>query len=306
MMKKNIFDSPLFWGILGPFLLSCCFGLFYLKSAHLNYSPIWSIGISLACMLALAILLFSLWDLHLDFSMLKRKKKEAKTELAHVKEVLQKMQIIDRSSNQNETVLLEQNYLNQIQALTHKQEEESEQLRKAYERAFEEATENKHRATSLQISLEEALTQLGQKRQLEYLEKELRKTIDEICQSAVPPKEKVSHPQLVAQCEQFRKQFEEKSAILNETRKELFHLENHFLALQKERELKALEMSEMEGSYFSHLNELDKENAELETQVTVLEELIAQVVAPKKRTPRTKKNQKTSAEIPKEESLNLF
>lgn len=313
MTKNNIFTAFLFRGILGPLLLSGCFGLCLLKVARPHFSNVWSIGIGIAFALALSILLFSLFDLYLDFSAFQKQKEQDAQQLTNLKAEMRKLQTTMHALNQKELQELAERYQAQMQDFTSRKEEEMQHLQKAYEKAFEEANENKHRAASLQISLEEALLELGQKRQLEFLEKELKQMLEEIQQNADPkPLEnrEASKPESTKMrpdhhLEQLRKQFEEKSHLLSETRKELFLVENQCLSLQREKEFNTLEMNERECTYLENLKQIDDENRELENQVILLEEIVNQLLVPKKRAPRVKKNVEKMLDPSAKESLEL-
>ena len=80
-----------------------------------------------------------------------------------------------------------------------------------------------------------------------------------------------------------REQFEEKSAILDDTRKELFKVENELLALQKACQEKDFESSDEELMLIKELSIMDEERRGLEDLVRELQEFISSLLAPKKR-----------------------
>ncbi len=82
--------------------------------------------------------------------------------------------------------------------------------------------------------------------------------------------------------QQLRKQFEEKSKVLRQTRKELFHVENQLLALQKQTADQALDLNSSEAALIANLSELEAESEELQTQVDALEEIISELIPKKK------------------------
>jgi DNA repair exonuclease SbcCD ATPase subunit len=93
--------------------------------------------------------------------------------------------------------------------------------------------------------------------------------------------------------QQLRQQFEEKSEVLHETRKELFHVENQLLALQREAAQQAQDLPPSEAALIAHLQDLERECQDLQTQVDTLQEIISGFL-PKKRTPKLKALRKES------------
>jgi len=82
-----------------------------------------------------------------------------------------------------------------------------------------------------------------------------------------------------------REQFEEKSVALDAARKELFHIENRLLGIQKEKEEDLAENSEEEKLLLTALKKVE----DLEGEVTALQEIVTILTTPKKRTTRAKK-----------------
>jgi hypothetical protein len=95
-----------------------------------------------------------------------------------------------------------------------------------------------------------------------------------------------------------REQFEEKSQILDETRKELFHVENTHLALRKAWEEKEWEPSEEYPAFASSLKKAEEEALQLKEHADLLEGLVSTLLLPKKRSsPR-----KTTKKAPKKKA----
>lgn len=90
-----------------------------------------------------------------------------------------------------------------------------------------------------------------------------------------------------------REQFEEKSETLDQTRKDLFKVENDFLSLQKAWEEKNLEPSEEAVAFGRDLKTLEDQCSEMENQVIFLQDFISSLLFPKKR-PRAKKSKQPS------------
>lgn len=137
-----------------------------------------------------------------------------------------------------------------------------------------ELTHYKSRARSFEISLEEALNELRNLAQIHYLEQEKQQQIP---------------PNLVKQHQQLREQFEEKSLVLDQTRRRLFETEGFLLALKKERGLELLSQNEEQQALFQHIAELLEQNETLEKEIKELESLICVLSKPTttpKKTPK--------------------
>jgi hypothetical protein len=104
--------------------------------------------------------------------------------------------------------------------------------------------------------------------------------------SPSPPQPELKGEPLYAQ---LRKQFAEKSEVLNATRKELFYTENRLLALQKERQLEALEPSPQELALVRQLKEAEEGFHALEAEVEHLQEIVAQLLKKKPTVSRSRK-----------------
>jgi hypothetical protein len=99
--------------------------------------------------------------------------------------------------------------------------------------------------------------------------------------------------QLERDYKQLKKQFEEKSEILNQTRKALFQLEGRLLVFQKERENKETEVNPAEVLLANHLKEVEEECIGLELEVAHLQEFISKLLA--KKSPGRKKKEKSTS-----------
>ena len=78
-----------------------------------------------------------------------------------------------------------------------------------------------------------------------------------------------------------REQFEEKSDALDQTRKDLFKVENDFLGLQKAWEEKNLEPSEEAIALAEDLKTMEDQCIEMENQVIFLQDFISTLLVPK-------------------------
>lgn len=81
---------------------------------------------------------------------------------------------------------------------------------------------------------------------------------------------------------QLKKQFEEKSTVLHNTRKELFYTENALLALQKECALQELEPHPIEQLLIQQLAISLMMCETLELEINELHQVIAKLIIPKK------------------------
>ena len=104
------------------------------------------------------------------------------------------------------------------------------------------------------------------------------------------PQEKVRIEQIQYQYALLRSQFDEKSAALETARKELFQVENRLLTLQKVQDEKNFEIAEENLLLAKDLRILEEECINLETQISSLQDLIAVLITPKKRSSRPRKS----------------
>lgn len=91
---------------------------------------------------------------------------------------------------------------------------------------------------------------------------------------------------------QLRSQFDEKTLVLNEARKELFAVENQLLTAKKQQEDEIHEENEEQKILISQLQELGEECQDLEEQVTFLQDIVSSLQE-KKKASRPKKSKKS-------------
>jgi len=183
-----------------------------------------------------------------------------------------------------------------------------EESRRRLERQLREAKsshlEESKRASAETKHLNDLYAQttlfLGQaNRSLEISEKERGKS-DEKCEALSREilsyqEQKANQEEVQPQYVLLREQFDEKSEALNKSRKELFQVENAFLALQKAQEEKVVyEVPEEEIFLMRDLQRLEEECRDLELQVVTLQNLISTLLNPKKAPSRSRKSPKTS------------
>ena len=91
---------------------------------------------------------------------------------------------------------------------------------------------------------------------------------------------------------QLRVQFEEKSQVLHQTRRELFFRENELLVLQYEMEENNIDERSEERDLIGYVAQLENECLDLEEQIVSLEEIVSGLLVNKKAPPRPRKPRK--------------
>lgn len=236
--------------------------LLLLKMATLAQGIFWLFGVALATLLACSIA-------YLAFQEIAAQKTDLRLLIGKKEKEIQDLRAI-----LDETHLLYREKVSKMEDAIC--ECEKKQIAELEERESieDELTHYKSRARSFEISLEEALNELRNLAQIHYLEQEK--------QQQVPPN-------LVKQHRQLREQFEEKSLVLDQTRRRLFETEGYLLALKKERGLELLSQNEEQQTLFQHIKELLAENETLEKEIKELESLITVLSKPTttpKKTPK--------------------
>jgi chromosome segregation ATPase len=248
--------------LLGPALLLAVVVLLLLKKAMLAEGIFWLFGVALATLLACSIA-------YLTFQEIAAQKRDL-------------LQLISKKEKENhdlraildETHLLYREKVSKMEdAIIDCERKQIAEL-EAKESLEAELTHYKARVRSFEVSLEEALNELRNLAQIHYLEQERQQQIP---------------PNLVKQHQQLREQFEEKSLVLDQTRRRLFETEGFLLALKKERGLELLSQNEEQQTLFKHIEELLAENETLEKEIKELESLISVLSKPTttpKKTPK--------------------
>lgn len=163
---------------------------------------------------------------------------------------------------------------------------------------------HQQKESAFQRALDDALAQLtATKHQLSEVKAQLEspKVVKDEPQSITlqeegDANEKLELSQVQSQFALLREQFEEKSETLDKARKELFKVENDYLALQKAWEEKTLESPEEDLFLLKDLKALEQECEELENQVFCLQDIISSMLLPKKRG-RAKKEKEIFGEV---------
>ena len=250
-----------FWILVGPGSLLAATLLLFYKTAFLLGRPAWMFGFGISISLASGISYLICKEILIFEKNLQKQKAQKDLEAANLKDVL------------GETQHLYRRKVDQLEEAIVSIEKQQEELHQGYEELFGEANSTKNHLTSYQTSLDDALEELRTLRQMHYLEQERGKRT---------PKD------LLSQHKQLREQFEEKSLILDQTRRRLFMIEGHLIALKKQQALEKLDSNSEEEVLVSTIKALDEENKHLEKEISKLEELVATSFKPT----RAKKSKK--------------
>ena len=263
-----------YWILAGPGSLLAATLLLFYKAAFLLGRPAWMFGLGLSICLASAVTYLICKEILFLEKNLQNQNKQKDQQNSSLKDVLEETQQLYRRK------------VDQLEDAVVSIENEKKKLHQGYEELFEEANSHKNHLTSYQASLDDALDELRMLRQIYYLEQE---------------KEKKTPKDLLSQHQQLRAQFEEKSLILDQTRRRLFMIEGHLIALKKEQAMEKLDNSREEELLVSTLKALDEENKYLEEEIAKLEVLVATSFKPA-RTKKSKKQLENMLELQFEKS----
>ncbi len=173
-------------------------------------------------------------------------------------------------------------------------EKEREKLREKWEILSQDIQMHLEKEVTSQHALENAQNQLVEmKNQLDELNAQRVETKVNLESEEISSDDPLQVEQVQYQLALLREQFEEKSDTLDQTRKDLFRVENDFLGLQKAWEEKNLEPSEEAVALVRDLKSLEDQCSEMENQVIFLQDFISTLLVPKKR-PRAKKSKQSS------------
>lgn len=244
--------------LFAPVMLIGIVALLLFESAPLLRSWVWVLGIAASTLLAGYIAYLT----HLEILGQKKGVKEAIA--------LKQKEADDLRSVLDETHHLYREKVSKLEDALCKYEREKEERLIEKEKASKELSEQisfyKSRARSFEMSLEEALSELRSLSQLHYMRQ----------QEEVPKN-------LVKQHTQLREQFEEKSLVLDQTRRRLFEAEGFLLSLKKERGLELLSRNEEHEALVGSIRELIEENEAMEEEIKALEALVAHKFSPTKK-----------------------
>lgn len=251
--------------LAGPSLLLLTMVLLFAKTAFLLGRPVWIFGMCFSTSISVFISYLSAKEF---FASEKRQQDEAESkgkEAGAMRSVLEETHALyKRKIAQLEESILE------VEQEVKNRDAEIDEMKVGYEKLYDETASAKNQASSFHSSLEDALDELRELRQIYYLEKEGQKHVPQ---------------DLVQQHRQLREQFEEKTLVLEQTRRRLHVIEGQLIALKKERGFEMLDERAEEHDLIDQLETLSRENAHLEKEVAHLEEMISDSMAPKKKAP---------------------
>jgi len=251
------------WIFFGPALLCGGFFVLLFHASALIGRPVWTLGLTLSICMATFITYLTQKELLTRLEKLKGETSRTKKTAESYRSTLDEAQALYREKVEK----LEEAISDQDSILLNLQNKES--------MAEREAKQQKNRALAFETSLQDALDELREARQIYYLEREMGKIL---------PKN------LPSQHKQLRDQFEEKSMILDQTRRRLFTLEGQLLALKKEQAMLSLSEDLQEEALLHALDRVIEENENLEKEVVQLEALLSH-------TPSAKKKEKKAAQV---------
>ncbi len=260
-------------GLLLSLAALCAASIFVLRS-HPEYFWISVFSGSIA----LAFLLIYLGDLETQASLETRE-----NQLRALEEQVQEAKAVLFTEKQRAQAQLAESLLalTQQRQLAESAEKEKRALLQQCRTLSDEVLVHQEKTKERESDLESTKSQIAQlQAQLTALSaaSEKKEETDEASQEEIHQLE-----QLRYQYALLREQFEEKSDTLDQTRKDLFRVENELLTLQKALEEKNCETPEEVVSYSQDLKLLEDVYRDTENQVVVLQDLVSSLLVPKKR-----------------------
>jgi len=242
----------------GPALFVAVVALLLIKVSGQIQNGLWLCGLILAILLACLVV-------YLTFKEMISQTKELQGAIAKKDKEAQDLRAV-----LDETHGLYREKVSKLESNLFELEKEKVDTLHGKERAMKELADQlnyyKNRAHAFEVSLEEALAELRSLSHLHYMKRE-----EEV------PKN------LVKQHQQLREQFEEKSLILDQTRRRLFEAESFLIALKKQRGLELLDQNQEQEQLIKMIDELICENEFLESEIQSLETLVTiKLTSPKK------------------------
>jgi chromosome segregation ATPase len=251
------------WMLYGPGCLLASMALLIWKAAPLLFQPVWIAGIVLTIFLSCLVMYLTYQEIVSNQTSLKEQLAARSQAIHSTKQAFEEARSFYREK------------IEKLELAISSTEKALETVQQQFATLQEETKAQKNHTQAFQISLEDALDQLRAARAKEYFQEETGKRLPQ----DLPGKHR-----------QLREQFEEKSLVLDQTRRRLFQLEGQLIAAKKE----SLEDRE-EEILLASLDSLLEENHYLEGEIKLLEKLIAS---------KPKKEKKT--EKKPEPALELF
>lgn len=275
------------WVALGPLLIigSLVLGIF-LNS--MESQRLWQLGWGTSIAMGLLIMYLSSKEASSLISILEKEKLDLKQQIDSMQKQLVEAQsfAIQEKREASQKILTmttdHEKEVSSLQTILQTHEHVEEQLINQL---------NETRVDRFQLTvLKESSEELNQDKeaQINNLKIEIEKLYNEVKLA----KTKDAAPLGVElQFKQLQQQFQEKSQVLHQTRKELFSVEGRYSAYQKQYELEALDDNPLHVALIAQLKEIEQECKELEAEVDTLHELISKLLTQK----RTTKKKKSSA-----------
>lgn len=261
--KRNAFVLLL----LGPLLLLAALLLLFFQTSYLTLPPVWLLSFAISIALTCWINFMAVKECCFHEEKRQTENTVEEEKIQDLRGVLDETHLLYRDKVANlekQLKNLEEEKIN----LVSDQEKALKTYEKNHKLVFEESAFYKRQVDALQVSLSDALDELRPARQMEYLQKENSKTIP---------------PDLIHKHVQLREQFDEKAAVLNQTRKELFALEGELLILKNEHAEQKFDSLQEQDLLFSVIKNLEEEKESLKKEISALEQIIT--VAQKKPSP---------------------
>jgi len=237
--------------LLGPMLFLAATLLLLVKVGYLLAHPVWicSFILSLALTCWITWMIFEEWRGRERTSLNEQATKEE--EIARLQALIEETHVLYRQK----VDLLEKELQESAEVVS----EDLKELGAKYDSVLEEALNDKTHATALKASLEDALEELHEFRQLKYLWEENEKTYP----SDLPHK-----------YAQLRSQFEGQSERVHKMKRDLFSAEGKLTLLQKEREEEVAQDEVISKQTVQMIEGLVADNERLITEISALEGVI--------------------------------
>lgn len=259
--------------LLGPGSLFAALVLLLYKTGFLLARPVWVFGLCISIALACFISYLIFKEVLAYEKNLVREKGEKAKESQSIRGILDEAQALNREKVEKLEVEIASIEAEQTESLEEK-EKALVDLKLEYDQLNAQSMEAHTQSNDFHTSLEDALEEIHSLRQIHYLVQEREKEI---------PKD------LVNQHNQLREQFDEKSMILDQTRRRLFVIEGHLHAIKQQTAMDKLESHTEEENLVHVLRELEEENQQLEKEIQALESVVSQSLNPSKIKKSTKK-----------------
>lgn len=255
MQRINKFLSKV-WVFFGPGCLVIAYFILFFRANPFIGRPVWMAALTFSVFVGCCIVYLTLKEMV-------SKHRELQEQLEDKdKKVISLRSILD------ETNTLYRNKITSLEDILSEGEKQKKRYTEEIKTIEQELETYKNKAASFQASLEESLDELRSIRQQHYLQLEAGHLL---------PKD------LPHQHKQLREQFEEKSLVLDQTRRRLFAIEGQLTALKKEQEEEKLDYSESEKQLILSIQALIEENEILEQEIIFLEKLITEKYKEKKK-----------------------